>query len=150
MVATDRLGLRVIELADRRNQYCGKLFSDFGAEVIQLEPLAGASARGVAPFVSDLDEAEHSLDYWYYNTGKKSIAIDLGTAEGRQIAAELIAGADIFLESGFSDANAWVILGRVFGATVVRIFALAVFRLRNSQQWEARGNFEIYLQVELG
>src|SRR5215471_5422557 len=35
-------GLTVIELADRRNQWAGKLLADGGARVVQIEPLAGS------------------------------------------------------------------------------------------------------------
>lgn len=38
-------GLTVVEIADRRNQYAGKLLSDGGAWVIQVEPLTGSLGR---------------------------------------------------------------------------------------------------------
>ena len=42
-------GLTVVELADRRNQWAGKLLSDGGARVIQIEPLDGSPGRWCGP-----------------------------------------------------------------------------------------------------
>ena len=42
-------GLTVVELADRRNQWAGKLLSDGGARVIQIEPMPGQSRPLVRP-----------------------------------------------------------------------------------------------------
>ena len=36
-------GLRVLELADEKNQFCGKLMADLGADVIVIEPPGGAA-----------------------------------------------------------------------------------------------------------
>jgi len=41
-------GLTVIELADRRNQWAGKLLCDGGARVIQIEPVEGSPGRWCA------------------------------------------------------------------------------------------------------
>ena len=46
-------GLTVVELADRRNQWAGKLLSDGGARVIQIEPTAGGPGRWCGPFIDD-------------------------------------------------------------------------------------------------
>ena len=45
--------LTVVELADRRNQWAGKLLADGGARVIQIEPLQGSPGRWCGPFVDD-------------------------------------------------------------------------------------------------
>ena len=92
-------GLTVIELADRRNQYLGKLLADGGARVIQVEPLAGSAGRWCGPFVADEQEPNRCLDYWYYNTGKSSICVDLSRPSGQDIVRGLAAEADIFIES---------------------------------------------------
>jgi crotonobetainyl-CoA:carnitine CoA-transferase CaiB-like acyl-CoA transferase len=36
--------LRVLELADEKGQFCGKLFGDLGADVVKIEPLAESPA----------------------------------------------------------------------------------------------------------
>src|SRR5215469_15870047 len=92
-------GLTVIELADRRNQWAGKLLSDGGARVIQIEPLAGSPGRWTGPFVQDKPDADNCLDYWFNNTGKQSVALDLARQPAQDVLRQLLARADVFLES---------------------------------------------------
>jgi len=70
-------GVRVIELADRIGQWCGKLMADFGADVIKIEPPGGVAERQVGPFYKDIEDPNRSLYFWHYNTSKKSITLDL-------------------------------------------------------------------------
>ena len=44
-------GVRVLELADLKVQYCGKLMADLGADVITIEPPGGQTTRSVGPFL---------------------------------------------------------------------------------------------------
>ena len=46
-------GLRVIELANERISFAGKLLADMGADVILVEPPAGDPSRGYRPFLDD-------------------------------------------------------------------------------------------------
>ena len=92
-------GLLVIELADRRNQYAGKLLADGGARVIQVEPPGGSPGRTCGPFVNDREDPNASLDYWFYNTGKESVQVDLSEREGVDVVKNLIRGADVLIES---------------------------------------------------
>ena len=92
-------GLTVVELADRRNQWAGKLLSDGGARVIQIEPLTGSPARRCGPFVNDKPNADNCLDYWFNNTGKQSIALDLARKPAQELVRKLLSKADVFLES---------------------------------------------------
>ena len=46
-------GLTVVELADRRNQWAGKLMADGGARVSQIELINGSPGRWCGPFVDD-------------------------------------------------------------------------------------------------
>src|SRR5258705_476352 len=92
-------GLTVVELTDRRNQWAGKLLSDGGARVIQIEPTAGGPGRWCGPFVDDTVDPDRCLDYWWYNTGKQSVALDVGRPAAQDLLRRLLAGADVFLES---------------------------------------------------
>ena len=91
--------LTVVELADRRNQWAGKLLADGGARVIQIEPPGGSPGRWCGPFVDDTADPDRCLDYWYYNTGKQSVALDITRRPGQDLLRQLLARADIFLES---------------------------------------------------
>ena len=92
-------GLRVLELADEKGQYCGKLMADLGAEVIKIEPTAGENARSVGPFLDDLPHRERSLYFWHYNTSKRGITLNLETEDGRDLFKRLAATADVVLET---------------------------------------------------
>jgi crotonobetainyl-CoA:carnitine CoA-transferase CaiB-like acyl-CoA transferase len=92
-------GLTVVELADRRNQWAGKLLSDGGARVIQVEPLRGSPGRWCGPFVGDKADPDRCLDYWWNNTGKQSVALDLERKPVQDLLRKLLTRADVFLES---------------------------------------------------
>lgn len=92
-------GLRVIELCDERGAFAGKLLADLGAEVVKIEPPGGDKTRTYGPFLEDKPGLERSLYFWHYNTSKRGLTLDTEGAEGRAILGQLLAKADIFLES---------------------------------------------------
>ena len=92
-------GLTVVELADRRNQWAGKLLSDGGARVIQVEPLQGSPGRWCGPFVDDKADPDRCLDYWWNNTGKQSIALAIDRRPAQDVLRSLLTAADVFVES---------------------------------------------------
>jgi crotonobetainyl-CoA:carnitine CoA-transferase CaiB-like acyl-CoA transferase len=92
-------GLRVLELADEKGQFCGKLLGDLGADVVKIEPPGGEPNRHVGPFLDDIPHPERSLSFWHYNTSKRSITLHLATADGRQIFSRLAGTADVILET---------------------------------------------------
>ena len=92
-------GLRVLELADEKGQFCGKLLADHDADVIKIEPPMGCGVRRVGPFLDDVPHPDRSLTFWYYNTSKRGITLDLERAEGARLFRRLAAGADVILET---------------------------------------------------
>ena len=92
-------GLRVLELADETGQFCGKLLGDLGADVVKIEPPGGEPCRRIGPFLDDIPHPERSLSFWYYNTSKRGITLDLETADGRELFRRLAATADVILET---------------------------------------------------
>ena len=91
--------LTVIELADRRNQWAGKLLLDGGARVIQIEPIQGSPGRWCGPFVEDKVDPDACLDYWWNNTGKESVALDLERKPTQDLVRKLLAAPTFSLES---------------------------------------------------
>jgi crotonobetainyl-CoA:carnitine CoA-transferase CaiB-like acyl-CoA transferase len=90
-------GIRVLEAASMvMVPSVGAVLADYGAEVIKLEPIEG-----------DLNRRGHQIpgmpvhDYEYCflpdNRGKRSLSIDLKTAEGRGVLRRLVERADVFL-----------------------------------------------------
>jgi len=92
-------GLRVLELADEKGEFCGKLAADMGADVIKIEPPCGSKTRMIGPFVDDVPDPDKSLFFWYYNTSKRSLTLNLGCDEGRRIFRQLVPKVDIILET---------------------------------------------------
>ena len=92
-------GVRVLELANETGQFCGKLLGDLGADVVKIEPPGGEPCRRIGPFVDDVPHPERSLSFWYYNTSKRSITLDIATADGRALFQRLAATADVIMET---------------------------------------------------
>jgi crotonobetainyl-CoA:carnitine CoA-transferase CaiB-like acyl-CoA transferase len=92
-------GLRVLELADEKGQFCGKLLGDLGADVVKIEPPGGELCRHVGPFLDDIPDPERSLSFWYYNTSKRGITLSLEAAGGRALFRRLTQSADVILET---------------------------------------------------
>ena len=92
-------GLRILELADEKGQFCGKLMGDLGADVIKIEPPGGEATRHVGPFLDDIPHPERSLSFWHYNTSKRGITLNLETADGRHLFRRLAAATDVILET---------------------------------------------------
>ncbi len=69
--------------------YCGRLFADFGAEVVKLEPAGGDPLRKHPPV---LDNGESGYFAWL-NTNKKSVFDTPAARDG------LLAGADVVLDA---------------------------------------------------
>jgi crotonobetainyl-CoA:carnitine CoA-transferase CaiB-like acyl-CoA transferase len=85
-------GLRVVEFTHMvMGPTCGMVLADMGAEVIKVEPIEG-------------DRTRHLLGagagfFPLFNRNKKSIAIDLHSAAGAEVARQLAASADIVAEN---------------------------------------------------
>jgi len=85
-------GVRVVEFAHMvMGPSCGLVLADLGAEVIKVEPLAGDNTRRL--------EAAGAGFFPVFNRNKKSLAIDLGQAEGRELTLRLIKTADVLTEN---------------------------------------------------
>ena len=92
-------GLRIIDLTGELGALAGKLLADQGADVLKIEPPSGDPARHLGPFAGDRPDPERSLDFWHFNTGKRSVVLDLESAEGQATLKRLAASADLVLES---------------------------------------------------
>ncbi|MFJ5265587.1 CaiB/BaiF CoA transferase family protein [Streptomyces sp. NPDC088387] len=97
MQRTALQGLRVIDFSRVvAGPYSTMLLGDLGAEVIKVErPGKGDDSRSWGP----PSRGEVSTYFLGLNRNKKSIAIDLSTEDGVALARELVAGADVVIES---------------------------------------------------
>lgn len=96
-------GIRVVELARvLAGPWAGQMLADLGADVIKVEhPDGGDDTRAWGPpFVTGKDGENLSAAYYHAtNRGKRSIAVDLKSEEGRETVHRLIATADVVIEN---------------------------------------------------
>ena len=90
---------RVLDLADEKGVYCGKLLADLGAEVIKVEPPCGDKTRLRGPFFKNEVHPEKSLFFLYFNTSKGSITLDIEDPAGKEIFKKLVKASDVVVES---------------------------------------------------
>jgi len=93
-------GFRILEVAEHTFvPAASAILSDWGAEVIKVEPVGrGDAMRGLARTgVIDLGAGGVHALMEHANRGKKSIALDLTTDEGREILYRLAEVSDVFL-----------------------------------------------------
>ena len=85
-------GIRVVEFTHMvMGPTCGMVLGDLGAEVIKVEPLTGDNTRKLLGSGAGF--------YPLFNRNKKSIAVDMKSAQGREVVLKLIASADIVSEN---------------------------------------------------
>ena len=84
---------------------CG-LMADLGAEVIKIEGPGRLDITRDGPFAGVHADNQPGADPWnrtanfnLINRGKKSLVLDLGRAEGREVLRDLIRVSDVFTES---------------------------------------------------
>lgn len=94
-------GLLVLDLSRNiSGPYCTKLLSDYGAEVIKLEPPhTGDPSRRAGPFLGDVPDIEKSGLFLHLNTGKKSVTLDLESEAGCRLSSKLAEKADVLVEN---------------------------------------------------
>ena len=96
-------GIRVVELARvLAGPWCGQLLADLGAEVVKVErPGAGDDTREWGPpFVTGAGGENLGAAYYHScNRGKRSVAIDIASAEGQAEVRALLADADVVIEN---------------------------------------------------
>ena len=84
----------------------GVLMADLGAEVIKVEhPREGDPARGLVTGGKSPSVGSVNMMVEQTNRGKRSIGLDMGSPEGREILYELAARSDVFLTSLLPDVR---------------------------------------------
>jgi crotonobetainyl-CoA:carnitine CoA-transferase CaiB-like acyl-CoA transferase len=90
-------GVRVADLSRvLAGPYCTMVLADLGADIVKVErPEGGDETRSWGPPFAGGEAAY----YLSVNRGKRSCALDLSQPEGRALALELCAGADVVIEN---------------------------------------------------
>jgi len=93
-------GLKVLDLtAMLAGPYATMLLADLGADVVKVESPAGDLIRGVGPFRVGAGEGRLGGYFQSVNRGKRSVVLDLKTADGRDRFLALAARADVVTEN---------------------------------------------------
>lgn len=97
-------GVRVLDLTRvLAGPWCTQLLADYGAEVIKVErPGRGDDTRGWGPPWLRDREGRNTTESAYFlaaNRNKRSIAVDLASAEGQAVVRELVKRADVLVEN---------------------------------------------------
>lgn len=92
-------GIRVLDLTQVQLGPCAtQALGDFGAEIVKLErPGVGDLSRATDPFITE--PGGESAYFMALNRNKRSLAIDLGNKEGREIVLELVRKADVLVHN---------------------------------------------------
>ena len=98
-------GVRVLDAARvLAGPFCGQLLADLGADVIKLErPGQGDDTRGWGPpYVPGF--ADLSAYFLSCNRGKRSLTLDIASAEGSELFHRLLAKCDVLIENFRTDS----------------------------------------------
>ena len=88
-------GVRVIESSLLGPGHVATFFADLGADVIKVEPPSGDYIRQMTwPIVEGV-----SLLHLHTHRGKRSVCLNLKSAEGVQLYTDRVAGADVVIEA---------------------------------------------------
>lgn len=88
-------GYRVLELGSTvAGPFCGRLFADFGAEVIKVEPIEGDVLRSIGP-----QHQGKSLFASSILRNKSLIALDLRTPKGQTVVRKIAERSDFLIEN---------------------------------------------------
>ena len=93
-------GIRVLDLTHMLSgPYGSMILADLGAETIKIEPLAGEGTRKL--LATDPNNSLDGMGAYYItlNRNKKSVAVDLKTAEGLALFKDLVCNVDIVINN---------------------------------------------------
>lgn len=103
MPALPLSGIKVIDMTRvLAGPIAGQMLGDLGAEVIKIErPATGDDSRAFGPpYLTDPDGSRRDNSFYLCaNRNKKSVTVNVATAEGQEIIRELVKTADVVLEN---------------------------------------------------
>jgi crotonobetainyl-CoA:carnitine CoA-transferase CaiB-like acyl-CoA transferase len=92
-------GIRVLDLTRVvSGPYCTQILGYLGAEIVKIEDRAGDSTRH-GPGDATLKKQAMSATFLMFNSGKKSVTLDLKKPEAKEIVMKLARNADVFVEN---------------------------------------------------
>src|SRR6266700_6059191 len=93
-------GVRILALEQMQAlPYATQLLARLGADVVKVEPPAGESGRGSQPAMLDPQGRPVGATFLRNNLGKRSVALDLKSEEGRDLFLRLVPKFDVVAEN---------------------------------------------------
>lgn len=91
-------GLKVIDCASYiAAPAAATILSDFGADVIKVESPGEGDPDRTMGYLPGMPKSEHNFAWMLDNRNKRSLALDLSTADGQAVIADLAGHADVFI-----------------------------------------------------
>jgi len=91
--------LRVLDLSSGiAGALCTKLFAEFGADVIALEPPSGHPIRRNGPFAADRPHSETGALWLYLGANKRSATLNIETPTGIRLFRQAVEESNIIVE----------------------------------------------------
>jgi formyl-CoA transferase len=140
-------GLRVLDVTQvMAGPFCTMMLADLGARVIKVEPPAGDSTRQM-PGASGTDSPAFNA----VNRGKRSIVLNLKTAEGRGVFARLARSSDIVIENYRPGVMAGLGLDyETLSATNPRLIYASISGYGQTGPQRGKGGFDLIAQGVAG
>ncbi len=94
-------GVRILDISEGiAAPFCAKLLGDLGADVVKVErPEIGDESRALGPFPAASTDADTRLEtsaaFFFLNTSKRSVALDVESAHGREQLRALVQRFDV-------------------------------------------------------
>jgi crotonobetainyl-CoA:carnitine CoA-transferase CaiB-like acyl-CoA transferase len=92
-------GVRVLDLSDEKASFCSKVLADLGALVLKVESPQGDSSRKIGPFWKNYEHPGKSLFFWYHNSNKFGITLDLEQSADRKVFLRQVEHTDVLVET---------------------------------------------------
>ena len=96
-------GARVLDISEGiAGPFCAKLLGDLGADVVKVErPVTGDHSRALGPFPAWASDPatmrETSAAFFFLNTSKRSVVLDVASTDGREQLSRLVQHFDIVI-----------------------------------------------------
>ena len=95
------VGLRILDLSGGiAGPFCAKLLGDLGADVVKVEPPAGDPSRAEGPFPDGTPDPERSAGFFFLNTSKRGIVLDIDDPANHVELAKLVRRYDVVIADG--------------------------------------------------
>jgi crotonobetainyl-CoA:carnitine CoA-transferase CaiB-like acyl-CoA transferase len=101
-------GLKILDISEGiAGPFCAKLLGDLGADVVKIEkPQTGDTSRSIGPFPNGKSDVELSSSFFFLNTSKRSVVLDLESPAGMAQLRALCGHFDVIVSGDTAEALA--------------------------------------------